>query len=256
MPDLHYVDAVGGTRCDLDELAADLIAGSAELVSLYGGQDIALNTAHPHPKRQQLHGEGLACARCAQQVQVGIFVDLRVEQIHDAKRVVVSVDAEQDAVVVRQLEAGENIAGGGAAGQYIALSLFLQLRRDLQKWHHRLQGGFLLKAAFASVHIHRLEHIHHLLFAPQEFFIGLGRYGDENAHVKEVLIVIGNAVLDKVTRLNGVCQFLIVSTGVLHALELGAVESDPLGNLVYGAAAVLTAEMDIDIHALSGVDER
>ena len=256
MPYLHYVDAVGGTRCNLDKLAADLIAGSAEFVSLDGRQNVALNAAHPHPKRQKLHGEGLACARCAQQVQVGIFIDLCVEQIHDAQGVVVSVDAQQHAIVVRQLKAGEDIAGCGAAGQHIALRLFLQLGRDFQERHHRLQCGLLLKAALAGVHIHGFEHIHHLLLAPKQFLVGFGRYGDENAHVKEVLVVVGDAILDKIARLYGISQLLIIGAGILHALELGAVEPDPLGDLIYGAAAVLTAEMDVDIHAFSGVDER
>ena len=80
-------------------------------------------------------------------------------------------------------------------------------------------------------------------------------YGDENAHVKEVLVVVGDSILDKIARLYGIGQLLIIGAGILHALELGAVEPDPLGDLIYGAAAVLTAEMDIDIHSFSGVDE-
>ena len=245
--DLHNIDTVRGTGSDLDKLAADLIAGSTEFVSLDGRQNVALNAAHPHPKSQKLHGEGLACARCAQQVQVGIFIYLCVEQIHDAQGVVVSVDAQQHAIVVRQLKAGEDIAGCGAAGQHIALRLFLKLGRDFQERHHRLQCGLLLKAALAGVHIHGFEHIHHLLLAPKQFLVGFGRYGDENAHVKEVLVVVGDAILDKIARLYGIGQLLIIGAGILHALELGAVEPDPLGDLIYGAAAVLTAEMDVDL---------
>ena len=61
MPDLHDVDAVRGTGSNLDELAADLLAGSAELVSLDGSQDKTLDPSHSHAQRQKLHGKGLAC---------------------------------------------------------------------------------------------------------------------------------------------------------------------------------------------------
>jgi len=64
-----------------------------------------------------------------------------------------------------------------------------------------------------------------------EFLIGLGGYGDEYAEIKQVLVVVGNAVLDKIARLDGIGQLLVVGAGVLHPLELGAVEADALGHL-------------------------
>ena len=54
-------------------------------MSLNGSDDIALNAAHPHTQRQQLHGKGFSGAAGAEQVQVGIFVFLRVKQIDDAQ---------------------------------------------------------------------------------------------------------------------------------------------------------------------------
>ena len=59
-------------------------------------KDIALDSAHSHPERKQLHGKGLARAGGAKQGHVRDFVDARIEQVNDAQRVVVPVDAEQD----------------------------------------------------------------------------------------------------------------------------------------------------------------
>ena len=59
-------------------------------------KDIALDSAHSHPERKQLHGKGLARAGGAKQGHVCIFVYLGIKQIHNAQRVVVPVDAEQD----------------------------------------------------------------------------------------------------------------------------------------------------------------
>ena len=88
-----------------------------------------------------------------------------------------------------------------------------------------------------------------------EFLIGLGGHSDENTQVEQVLVVIGDAVFDEIACLDGIGQLLVVGAGVLHPLELGAVETDALGHLVDGPAAVLTAEVDVDVDALPGVDK-
>ena len=67
----------------------------------------------------------------------------------------------------------------------------------------------------------------------------MGGHGDEHAQVKQVLVVVGDAVLDEIPRLDGIGQLFIVGAGVLHSLELGAVQADALGHLVDGPAAVL-----------------
>ena len=100
-------------------------------MSLNGSDDIALNAAHTHTQRQQLHGEGLSGATGAKQVQVGIFIFLRVKQIDDAQRVVMPVDSEQHAGIVRHLEGSEHIGRGCATGQHIPLGLLFKLRGHL-----------------------------------------------------------------------------------------------------------------------------
>lgn len=64
-----------------------------------------------------------------------------------------------------------------------------------------------------------------------------------------------NAIFDVIARLNGVGQFFVIGTGVLHTLEFGAVQSDTLGNFVDGFAPILPGEVDININALTGIDE-
>ena len=133
--DLHDVDAVRRARRDLDELSADPFAGTAEFMPLDRGEDKALNAAHPHPQGQKLHGEGFAGAAGAQQVQIRVLVLLGVEKIHDAERIVVPVDAQQYARVVRHLKACEHVRGGSAGGEHIPPRLALQPGIDLQEGH-------------------------------------------------------------------------------------------------------------------------
>lgn len=82
----------------------------------------------------------------------------------------------------------------------------------------------------------------------------MGGYGDEHTEIKKILVVVGDAVFDEIPRLDGIGQLLVVGAGVLHPLELGAVETDALGYLVDGPAAVLPAQVDVDVDALAGVD--
>ena len=67
--------------------------------------------------------------------------------------------------------------------------------------------------------------------------------------------MIGNAVFDVIARLDGVGQLLIVGTGILQAFQLGSVQSDPLSHLIDGFAAVFPGQVDINIHAFTGIDE-
>ena len=255
MADLHDIDAVRGTWGNLDELPAYVGTGPAKLVALDGRHNKALDAAHPHPQCQQLHGKGLPCPGGAQEHQVGVLVDLAVEQVHNAQRVVVPVDPQQHPVVVRHLETAERVGGGSAAGEHVPPGLLLQAGVHLQQGQHRAKGSLLLEAALADLHIHGFEHIRHLAFPPQQFLIGLGGDGDEHTQKKQVLVVVGDAVLDEVSRLDGVMQLLVVGAGVLHPLELGAVETDSLGHPVDGLAPDLPAQVDVDVNPLPGVDQ-
>ena len=63
-------------------------------------------------------------------------------------------------------------------------------------------------------------------------------------------------MLDVIAGLNGVCQFLIVGTGILHTLNFGSVESDTLSNLINGLASVLAAQVNVNVHTFAGIDQR
>ena len=255
MADLHNVDAVGRPRGQADVFSANVVAGPAKLVALDGRHNKTLNPTHPHSKSQQLHGEGLACPRGAQQHQVGVFVNLGVEQVHNAQGVVVPVDPQQHSVVVGHLKTAKGIGGSCPAGEYVPPGLFLQGRVDLEEGHHRAQGRLLLDFALADENIHGLEQVDHLALPPLEFLQGLGGDGEKYAEIEQVLVVVGNAIFDEVSRLDGVLQLLVVGAGVLHPFELGTVQADPLGHLVNGLAPVFPAEEQIHVNAFPGVDE-
>ena len=137
MADLHNIDAVRGSRSDFDELSADLTAGSLKFMALDGGNDIALDAAHSHTQGQQLQREGLTGTGGTAHGQVRILIDLRIEEVNDAKRVIVPVHTQQDTGIIRHFEAGEHIGGSSTAGQHIALCLLEKLWADLQKRHNR-----------------------------------------------------------------------------------------------------------------------
>ena len=219
-------------------------------------QDIALDSAHPHTQRHDLHGEGLAGARCAADGKVGVFIDLSVERVNDAKGIIVAVQPQQDAVVIGQLEAGKHIGGCGAAGQHIALGLALQTGIYVEKRHSRFQCRLLLEQAVPYLNIHGFHEIAHLLFAPEQFLIGRRGNRNQNGHVKQILIPAGQPLLDVVACLNRACQLLVVGRCILQLTQLGAVEPDTLCHTVYGFAADLSAKVQIHIHPLAGVDKR
>ena len=165
------------------------------------------------------------------------------------------VDAQKDTRIVRHLKAREHVGGSRAAGQDVAAGLAVKLRVELQKRHDRGKSRLLLEAAVTHIHIHRLEHVHHLLLSPHEFIEAFGGHRHENGEVKQILVVVGDALLDVVARLDGVGQLLIVRAGILHALELGAVEANALGNFIYGLAAVFPVQVYVNIDPVPGVDE-
>ena len=214
-----------------------------------------MNASHSHTQSQKLQRKGFACATGADEVEVRVFIPLGIEKVHDTKRVIMTVDTEQNARIIRELIACEHIRRRCATGQHISLCLLLKGRGYLQERHYRTECCFLLKSAIAHIHIHRLEHIYHLLLWPHQFLVCLCGYGDENRHVKQILVIVRNAMLNVITGLYGVCQLLIIGTGILHTFDFGAVQSDTLSNLIDGLASVLTSQVYVNIYAFAGIDQ-
>ena len=165
------------------------------------------------------------------------------------------IEPQQDAVIIRKLKGGEHVGGGGAAGEHVAPGLALQAGVQVEEGHSGAQGRLLLEIAVAHLDIHGLHQVGHLLPAPHQLLVGGGGDGDEDRHIEQVLVVAGQALLDVVAGLDGACQLLVVGGGVLEATQLGAVEPDALCDPVDGPAPDLTAQVQVHIHPLPGVDE-
>ena len=101
MSDLHNVDAVRRTRSNSDELTTDSVTRPTELVSLDGCHNVTLNTAHSHTQGKKLQRECFAGATGTDKVQISVFVFLGIEQVHNAQRVIMTVDTEQYAGIIR-----------------------------------------------------------------------------------------------------------------------------------------------------------
>ena len=189
LSDLHDVDAVGRCRRDLDERPADVGAGPMKFVTFERRNDEHLNPFSPHPQRHELHSKGLAAAARAENGDVGIFVDTRIKDIYDDKRIVVFVDAEQDAVVITQLIRRERIAACRAQRQHIPLTA---LKERFIQLHERKGGAeCLLLTEIAALHIHilRNEQLFHLRTLPVQIVRVIRRHGDKQVQIVKILVV-------------------------------------------------------------------
>ena len=101
MPDLHNVNAVRRTRGNADELTTDSVTSPSKLVSLNRSHNVTLNATHSHTQGKKLQRECFAGATGTNEVQVGVFIFLGVEQVHNAQRVIMTVDTKQHAGIIR-----------------------------------------------------------------------------------------------------------------------------------------------------------
>ena len=189
LPDLHDVDAVGGCGRDLDERPADVGAGTVKFVPFERRDDKHLNPFSPHPQRHELHSKGLAAAARAENGNVGVFVDTRIKDVHDDERIVMLVDAEQDAVVVTQLIRRERIAACCAQRQHVPLTALKERFIQLHERKRRPKRLFLTEAAALHIHILRNEQLFHLRTFPVQIVRVIRRHGDKQVQIVKILVV-------------------------------------------------------------------
>ena len=255
LPDLHDVDAVGGRGRDLNERAADVGAGTVKLVTLERCDDEHLNPFSPHPKRHELHSKGLAAAARTENGDVGVFVDARIKDVHDDKRVVVFVDAEQDTVVVTQLIRRERIAACRAQRQHIPLAAFKERFIQLHERKRRPKRLFLTEITALHVHILRNEQLFHLCALPVQIIGGVCGHGDKQIQVVEILMVT-QAVFQKIAAADGAVEIVKVRVGVAGLLDLAAVDAKLLAELADHAILWLPRQKYVEVNAVPGVDQK
>ena len=151
--------------------------------------DEHLNALTPHPQRHELHGKGLAAAARAEDGDVGVFVDTRIKDVHDDERIVVLVDAEQDAIVVAQLIRRERIAACRAQRQHIPLAALKERFVQLHERKRRPERLLLTEAAALHVHILRNEQLFHLRTLPVQIIGVVRGHGDEQVQIVKILVV-------------------------------------------------------------------
>ena len=255
LPDLHDVDAVGGCGRDLDERTADVGAGPMKFVPFERRDDKHLDTLTPHPQRHELHGKSLAAAARAENGDVGVFVDARIKDVHDDKRIVVFVDAEQDTVVVTQLIRRERIAACRAQRQHIPLTAFKE--RFIQL--HERKGGAecLLLTEIAALHVHilRNEQLFHLCALPVQIIGGVCGHGDEQIQVVEIFMV-AQTILQEIAASDGAVEIVKVCIGVAGLLDLAAVDAKLLAELADHTILWLARQKHIEVNAIPGVDQQ
>ena len=255
LPDFHDVDAVGGCGRDLDERPADVGAGTVKFVPFERRNDEHLNPFSPHPQRHELHGKGLSAAARAENGDVGVFVDARIKDVHDDKRIVVFVDAEQDTVVVTQLIRRERIAACCAQRQHIPLAAFKERFIQLHERKRRSERLFLTEVAVLHVHVLRNEQLFHLRTLPVQIVRIVCGHGDEQIQIVEILMV-AQTVFQKITAADGTVEVVKVCIGVAGLLDLAAVDAKLLAEFADHAIFRLARQKHIKVNAVSSVDQQ
>ena len=189
LADLQHVDTAFGGGGDADELAACVDAGTVELVAFQGCQHENLYAFAPHTERHQQDQKGLARAAGAAYGNVGVLIDLGIEDVDDDRGVVVLVQAEQDAIFVTQLIGRERIAACYAGGQCIAFGAFIEVLFHADQRQRGEKRLLLMKGAAAHVHIAGHEQLFHLIDLPFQFIHCGSCHRDQQVQVIEVLIV-------------------------------------------------------------------
>ena len=217
--------------------------------------DEHLDTFSPHPQRHELHGKGLAAAARAENGDVGVFVDARIKDIYDDKRVVVLVDAEQDTVVVTQLIRRERIAVCRAQRQHIPLTAFKERFIQLHERKRRAERLFLTEIAAQHVHVLRNEQLFHLRTFPVQIVRIVCGHGDEQIQIVEIFMV-AQTVFQKITTADGTVEVVKVRIGVAGLLDLAAVDAKLLAELADHAILWLPRQKYVEVNAVSGVDKQ
>ena len=255
LADLQHIDAAFGGGGDTDELAACVDAGAVELVAFQGCQHKNLYAFASHTERHQQDQEGLACAAGAAYGNVGVLIDLGIEDVDNDRGVVVFVQAEQDTVFITQLIGREGIAACHTSGQRIALGAFIEVLFHADQRQRGEKRLLLMKGAAAHVHIAGHEQLFHLTDLPFQFIHCGSCYRDQQVQVIEVLVV-SQSFLQKVSAPDGTVQIIKVRVGITGVLDLTAVDTELLAQPLHHAGFRLAADEHIQIDAIPGVDDK
>ena len=217
--------------------------------------DEHLDTLTPHPQRHELHSKGLAAAACAENGDVGVFVDTRIKDVHDDERVIVLVDAEQNTVVVAQLIRCERIAACCAQRQHIPLAAFKERFIQLHERKRRPKRLLLTEITALHVHILRNEQLFHLRTLPVQIVRVIRRHGDEQIQVVEIFMV-AQTILQEIAAADGTVKVVKVRVGVAGLLDLAAIDAKLLAELADHAILWLPRQKYIEVNAVPGVDQK
>ena len=252
---LQHVDAAFGGGGDTDKLAACVDAGTVELMTFQGCQHENLYALTPHTECHQQDQEGLSCAASAAYGNIGVFIDLGVKDVDDDRRVVVLVQAEQDAVFITQFIGREGVAACHAGGQCVALGALIEVFLHADQRQRGEKRLLLMKGTTAHVHVAGHEQLLHLVDLPFQF-VHCGRcHCNEEVQVIEVLVV-SQPFFQKVSASDGTVQIIKVRVGIAGVLDLTAVDTELLAQPLHHAGFRLAADEHIQIDAIPGVDDK
>ena len=254
LADLQHVDTAFGGGGDTDKLTACIDTGAVKLMAFQRCQHENLYALAPHTERHQQDQEGLSRAAGAAHGNVGVLIDLGIEDVDDDRRVVVFVQTEQNTILITQLIGCKRVAACHAGGQGITLGAFIEMfiqRYQRQGGHKRL---FLTESAAAHVHVAGHEQLFHFIDLPFQFVHRRGCYCDQQVQVVEILVV-AQAFFQKVAASDGAVQIVKVRIGVAGILDFAAVDTKLLAQSLYHAGLWLAADEHIQINAITGVDD-
>ena len=226
-----------------------------ELVAFQGRQHENLYALAPHTKRHQQDQKCLARAAGAAHGNVGVLIDLGIEDVDNDRRVVVLVQTEQDTVFITQLIGRERIAACHAGGQCVALGAFIEVLFHADQRQRGEKRLLLMKGAAAHVHIAGHEQLFHLIDLPFQFIHCGSCHCNEEVQVIEVLVV-AQSFLQEVSAPDSTVQIVKVRVGIAGVLDLTAVDTELLPKPLHHAGFRLAADEHIQINSIPSVDDK
>ena len=210
---------------------AELFAARAKFVAFLRDDVNDALALLPQTPADALERERLARAGRSANPNVAVRVFVVVVGVQKDRRAVVHIEAEEDAVPVRQLIGRKRERRRHTAGKRIAARFAFNVRIKIENRQHGQKRLLLLVLAAAGDHVHGDTQLFNCRDTMLQRLRITGRNLNERVHIIKVLTLPVHHVLEVHSRGDGAVQFLKVLPGVRNVTHSAAVHHGLLRNL-------------------------
>ena len=209
-----------------------------------------LDALHPHPKRHQQFRICLAGTAGSDNQHVRILIFFCVEDVHVDQRLIATIDAHYDTVVIANFSGSHHISACGPTGHYIAPGCIEQVFFIRKDRAYHLESILQAPLNLANLNIPGVEIIVDLPQPDSQSFKRVSRHADEDTHLIEVFSS-GQSLLDVLCAHNGVVQLLVVHVNVAAVTGFNPVEFHFQSNPFLGCRPILFPQDNIHIDSVA-----